>query len=706
MSNIILQNESLRLEFSPDTGALVGLSSVETNWQILNRPQLGLSYRLLVPLRSQTDWHADGRRNNNVFGEHQQVHRIETSADGNSITFEWVGVDSQYGGRLDINVKLNVALTPRQALFTMTVENHSPYTVENVYCPYLGDVQHPPETEWLKTFLYNYATAQEWDVWPTFQNMRGYYGVDTPVQVGSWSPASGAPCAPYILLRGAQEGLYMGVASPSSELVAWYGELLPGYDSSINAHVPDMLQINGKEVATRFAAVHVPYIQPGETRTLTPVALEAYRGGWQHGVDIYKKWRDSWMSLPHIPHWAKEPHSWQQIHINSPEDELRIRFTDLPSVGEECARHGVKAIQLVGWNDGGQDQGNPSHDPDPRLGTFDDLKTAITRIQAIGVKVVLFAKFTWADRATPRFRNELIRQAIKDPYGDYQVHAGYQYQTATQLLDINTKRLVPMCFLSEEYLRICEEEFKKTLELGADGILFDECLHHTPTLLCFDMQHGHRYGAPTYANDRELIHRFSAMSNRANPDFLYAGEACYDWELEAYQLSYHRSENKNHIPLSRYMLPQAMLMTAVTGFNDRNMINQCLLYRYIISYEPYNFKGHLDDYPLTMAYGVVMDALRTELRDYFWDGEFRDTVGATVTTSGKPHHPYSVFKNRINGKRGVVVCNYDEHKEITVSVSLDGQEHLSQYRQVDESSWHALEGNSISIPSCSAVVVI
>ena len=40
-------------------------------------------------------------------------------------------------------------------------------------------------------------------------------------------------------------------------------------------------------------------------------------------------------------------------------------------------------------------------------------------------------------------------------------------------------------------------------------------------------------------------------------------------------------------------------MTAVTGFNDRNMINQCLLYHYVISYEPYNFKGRLDDYPLT-----------------------------------------------------------------------------------------------------------
>ncbi len=114
-----------------------------------------------------------------------------------------------------------------------------------------------------------------------------------------------------------------------------------------------------------------------------------------------------------------------------------------------------------GWNDGGQDQGNPSHDPDPRLGTFEELKRPSPRCQALGVKIILFAKFTWADRATERFREDLIRLAIKDPYGDYYHYQGYQYQTATQLLDINTKRLIPMCFLSEEYLQVCDEEFRR-----------------------------------------------------------------------------------------------------------------------------------------------------------------------------------------------------------------------------------------------------
>jgi hypothetical protein len=285
------------------------------------------------------------------------------------------------------------------------------------------------------------------------------------------------------------------------------------------------------------------------------------------------------------------------------------------------------------------------------------------------------------------------------------MHSGYRYQTATQMMDINTKRLIPMCFLSAEYTRICVEEFQKTVDLGADGILFDECLHHGPALLCFDSSHGHRPGAPVYANDRVLIHDFDHVVRGARPDFLFAGEAVYDWELDAYQLSYHRSESKDHIPLSRYLQPRAQLMTAVTGWNDRNMVNQCLLYRYIISYEPYNFKGHLGDFPQTVAYGRAMDALRTELRDFFWDGTFRDTVGALVVRAdGTPHHPYSVFVG-VDGKKALAIANYDEANPVTVQAALDQGAVLGRYRLVDRAEWRSTDAGIVIPPQSAAVVL-
>jgi hypothetical protein len=710
--SLTLENETLRLEYSRQTGALIGLRAKPGDWALLDRPHLGLSFRLLVPLASKEPVDKAfarrmGRpqpqiRNNEVHGEQQKLAHLTVAPDNRSAVFVWNNLTSTRGGKLPIKVTIKVELTARQAIYRMEIENRSKHTVENVYCPYFGDVQHPAGDELFETWYFSYGTTAGHHLWPKFQNNRGYFGADYPIQFSNCS-GNGLPTAPFILLKTPTRGIYAGVLANSCEYLSWVAELRPGYESSNEESVPAAKTIGGKEVSTRFAAVHVPYILPGETRALTPIALESYEGSWHKGADIYAAWRKTWMKPAVAPAWAREPHAWLQLHINSPEDELRIRFKDLPKVGAECARHGVKAIQLVGWNDGGQDQGNPSHDPDPRLGTFDELKTAIRKIHAMGVKVILFAKFTWSDRSTKAFREDLIRLAIKDPYGDYCLHGGYQYQTATQFLDINPKRLVPMCMLSEEYLKLCEKEFQKTVDLGAAGILFDECQHHHPTALCFDEEHGHRPGAPVYANDRLLIQRFAKRLGKNAPEFIFAGEGCYDWEMEAYNVSYYRSGWKNYQPMSRYLLPESQFMTAVTGFHDRNMINQCLMCREIISYEPYNFKGSLDDFPLTMKYGKQMDALRAKLRDYFWDGEFRHTVGAKVTVDGKPHTMFSVFRNARNGKAGLVIVN-EEKTPITVKAAIDNGGKLEKYRLVDTPTWKPAK--AIVIPARSAAVVV
>ncbi len=696
MNDVMLANDALRLRFSRQTGRLTEVVALETGWHVLDRPDLGLSFRLMVPLPD--------RRDNPVHGEGQPLSALTLDDDGQGLTLVWDGVESLHGGRHDVTVTERVRLIGRQAIFEVTIDNRSPYPVENVYAPYLGDVRPPAGAAPFSAFTYDYATAQEWPLAPMYQNQFGYYGDDFPTQFGR-PPGGGAPTAPFVLLRNADQGLYVGVHAASAELVVWHTELRPGYRDALESTVPDGPTIGGTDVCTRFAAVHLPYLQPGERRTLTPIAIEPYCGDWQQGVDRYTAWSRTWLRPATPPAWAAEPHSWLQIQMNSPEDELRFRFTELVEVGRECARHGVRAIQLVGWNDGGQDQNNPSHAPDPRLGTAEELRAAIAAVRALGVKVILFSKFTWADRATTRFREDLTRLAVKDPYGDYYMHHGYQYLTATQLTDINTKRLVPMCFLSEEYLRVCEAEFTQVLALDPDGILYDECQHHGPALLCFDPTHGHRVGAPVYANDRELIRRLRRLAAEARAEFLFAGEACYDWEFEAYDLAYFRSWNRQHVPLSRYMQPRAALMTAITGFDDRNMLNQCLLYRYIISYEPYHFKGRLDDFPLTVTYGKQVDALRVELREYLWDGEFRGTVGASVTAGDQPHHPYAVFRHRDQNQYCVAVANYEAAQVASVTVSLDDGRAPTHVRLVGDPTWRRIEG-ATAIPPRSAAVFV
>jgi len=627
---------------------------------------------------------------------------VSQATDGSSVELRWAEVVTELGGRQAIGVVVNYSLEDEALVCTARIENQSELVVETVGFPCLTDLQPPALDMEFSTFTYEYAGARRRCLWPYFDATVPYYGVSHPTIVQE-ADAISVPASPFMLLEGAGRGLYVGVDEPRAEPLTFICELEPGFSDSMDCRVPTGTSIGGKQVRLEFTPVHIAYIMPGEQRVLPRVRLQFYSGDWHVGAAVYRERRRLWMGSAKPPSWASEPHSWQQVQFNSPEGERRFRFEDLPEIARECAERGVGAIQLVGWNDGGQDQNNPSHDPDPLLGGAEGLRSVIEQCQEMGVKIILFSKFVWSDRATERFRKDLVRLAIKDPYGDYYVHPGYRYQTATQILDVNPKRLVPMCFAADEWIDICREEFQKVLDLGPDGMLYDECFHHLPALVCFDESHGHRYGQPVYARDVEFVGELRKQSDAVRRDFLYAGEACTDWQLSEYQVSYHRSQSVSHVPLMRYLRPDALLMTAVTGFDDRNMINQCLLYRYIISYEPFNFKGRLTDIPLTVEYGQQMDAFRAELREWLWDGEFQDTIGARVTAGGEPHAPFSVFKSARDGSLAVVVVNYAS-EDCVVELSVDGR-HENVYRFVGGEKW-ADASDGITLPPRSAVVVL
>ena len=123
------------------------------------------------------------------------------------------------------------------------------------------------------------------------------------------------------------------------------------------------------------------------------------------------------------------------------------------------------------------------------------------------------------------------------------------------------------------------------------------------------------------------------------------------------------------------------------------------------SYEPMNYRGALADFPATMAYGRQMDALRTELREYFWDGDLRFEEGANVTVAGRPHHPYTVFASRATGRLGVVIVNYDDSQPITAQVELADGTRPQRYRLVDDPAWQPAEAG-VRVPPRSAAVVL
>jgi hypothetical protein len=649
---VVLQDKELLVAFDKASGAITRFVRKSTNWVIERRPELGVSFRLLVPLPN--------RRTNFVLGNRQRALRVEKLSETN-VEIIWRDPVSEHGGVLPITLTAMATLVNGALTFDLKVDNNSTLTIETIDYPYFGDLNPPTPNEGMQTEHMWYGNLAGTEIYPHFGNEKGYWGVNFPTKTVDSKQSL------FCLIQAARQGLYVEMHDPTQPyLLQFTFEQHPGVVQSTNNLVPRTDEISGLTVHLEFRACHFIFAEPQSTKKLAPVVLRSYDGDWRAGIDVYKQWRAAWFKDRKLPEWINSVHSWLQLQIDGAEQDFAIPYRELPKYIDECAANGVTAIQLVGWNIGGQDGGDPSLDTDPGLGTWEELRKAISYARGKGVKMILFGKPIWADRTTELCKTELYKYAATDPFGIPYETGGYSYTTPTQLAGINNRRRYIMDVQSPAYRDIATREFQKTLDLGAAGWLFDEVCHHGPVEYSFSSDHGYKGPGYIYGGDMPMAKQFRDAADKVNPDFIFAGEGPQDWLLQYYPVSYFRIDNGSRA-VCRYIDSKAPLMVAVTGIDDREKLNLLLLNRYIISYEPYNFKGHVTDFPMTLAYGKKIDALRSKYKAWLWDAEFRDTLGAGVESDG--NHRHSVFVAE-NGKRAVVVVNMESQKTITATVKL------------------------------------
>jgi hypothetical protein len=647
---VVLQDSELLVAFDPVSGALTRMERKSSRWTIERRPALGVSFRLHAPLPEQ--------RTNFVFGTQQRAASVEKISE-NQVRLQWKNLLSEHGGVLPITFTATVTLQGGALTFDGTLDNDSALPVETIDYPYFGDLNPPtPETSMQVEHLWTGALFGD-EIYPHFNNAQGYWGVRYPTKSFNTNQSQ------FCLIQTPQEGIYVAMHDPAIRyLLQFTFEQHPGVTEA--DIVPREDEISGLPVHLEFRTCHFIFAHPHSSVNLAPVVMRTYTGDWHAGLDVYKQWRSTWFGKPHTAAWALDVHSWLQLRVDGAEQDFSVPYRALPKYIDECAANGVTAIQTVGWNRGGQDGGDPSLDTDPGMGTWEELHQAILHARSQGVKIILFGKPVFADMSTDWYKKELYKYEATDPYGNKYESGSYSYTTPTQLAGINNRRRAIMDVCDQRYRDIATGEFKKTLALGAAGWLFDEVMQHNGVIYSFSPDHG--YAAPGYLfnGDIPLVKQFRAAADKVDPDFLFSGEGPGDWLMPYYTLGYYRISPGTRHAL-RYLDGQAPLMAAVTGVDDREKLNLILAYRYIISYEPYNFKGHVTDFPLTLAYGKKIDALRRKYKAWIWDAEFRDTLGASVTTDGT--YRYSVFVGP-NGKRAVIVVNLETTKSIGVKVDL------------------------------------
>ena len=622
---ITLQNASWVIAFDSDSGALTRLESKSPEWTIEGRPNLGASFWL----NAQS---ADGHQDNIVLGQKQKPIEAQQLSP-HQLRLQWRNLVTERGDTLPITLTATVSLTNDSLTFDANVTNDSSLMVSTIEFPCLGDLSRPTDNApiWGHHTFYGDLKRDDISKGCTIMSKQSLF----------------------CLIQSTNEGIYVEMKDPTQPYLLNFVFEYHGFDDS---------PANPSRLA--FQTTHYIYAHPHTSAQLAPVVMRCYSGDFHAGLDRYKEWRSTWYKEPHLPAWAREVHSWTMIRMTTPEQDYGLPYTNFVQYGREWADNGVRAVQVVGWNIGGQDADDPSQDTDPGLGTWQQWHDAIAQVQAMGVKVILFAKLNWADLTTSWYSNELYKYQCTDPNGKRNEQGGYAYVTPTQLAGIGLHHRAVMDFVDPDYQAVANKEFQKILALGSEGWLWDEVCHHADVLYTWAPGHGYTPPGYIYGGDMPLSEQLRAAADKMSPDFIFAGEGPEDWLMQYYPVS---ETGVTPVPFNQYLdTTNSLVLAGVSGFDDREALNLILMDRYVIQYEPYYYKGHITDFPMTLAYGKKIDDLRRRYKQFLWDGQFRDTLGASVTADGT--FRYSVF-DAPTGKRAVVVVNTDS-KAITATVGM------------------------------------
>lgn len=644
---ISLENDRIAATFDAKSGALVGLVNKATGWKIMNRAVLGQSFELLLPLEGKEMTEQDFRYNV-VKGIEQQAPVIER--DGDRIVFTWKNLTSPHvKGTSDIVFRGEVRLTDNGLEYSGDLTNNSPYPVEYVSWPCIGEVSIPDKTQSL-----NHTTRNDRrELFPRFNNQHGYWGVDYPTSTLE------LPERAYLQVGNRDQGfmVYTKDATPSYVIIASF-ELIPGYEArGVN---PLQDEIDGEMVRIQFKANQIVYTKPGGRATLDAVRVAPYAGPWTAGVDIYKKDRPVFASKA-TPAWLNEPLTWWKVGIGNGDDLTRY--------ARQAKEQGVDVLQVRGWYRGTDDG---------HIQQVAGLNEALAACREMGVRTVLETNWYEVNTHTKAYSAEQEKFVMKDPFG-------WAFNRSL------------LCPLAPEFQQRVRQEWLSLPALReADGYVNTDPNHRDKSFFCFDEKHGHRFGEPTAAGvlklDREMAEALAKDGKAAMGfGFLESQNGFYG----GYCLNASEGEYAKY----RYLNPTTPVVAKVETRRARRDMNLALMNRFNIAYD-LNFHGsQLKDYPHIAAYGRQIEALRKQYAPQLWNAEFSDRKGAEVNG---PDLNYSVLVGK-DGKRAVVVVNVGTERASKAEVKLPGASGASY--ATPENPQSKAFGGSVEIAPQSAVVI-
>lgn len=695
---ILLKNDQITIEIEPEHGCIVRFIHEPLAIDLVRETRLAENFRLLLPLPYY--------RAHYVLGKEQAL--TEYVLEDTTCRLVWRGLQTAQG-HFDIDVVQTIRLDGDDAIFNIEVTNHSPYIVEEVFNIALGGLANFEEKRDWRIHWANWGgQGSEWTFYDTFPGT--YLGPAHPVWTIMYHKEMSLPWVSLYNSK-ARKGVYIGNHDLEVRHSMVYAQLFPstvyrnptggGVERNTAQGWPDPVVAGDTPVGLTLAWNNFPFIRQNSLWSGPPIVFHFHEGTWWAAADYFRAWYDTHTTFDKSDSWLSYEDAWQSTIISYPDDQIGFRFKDLPEIARQAKACGIHVIQIDGWDIGGLDRGYPQYQPDPRLGTWDELAAAIQTCMDMGVYVLIFSNLQWINIELDWYRDELERYAMRDPHGNPRGGMGWEYNTSLGLNKQPIYRMVPGNLMYPEFRQIILNQLQNIVRLGAPGTQIDK----VGAMWEFDYSPDNPVSPDraTMQGVLETMEAYYHQSRAANPNFRLAGEIHWDRMIPFVDAAYARFFSLNHIPTFQHTFPEYRQTACITGDYDYGMVNNCLRFGHIINVEARCIHGTAADMPELGRYIAEALRVRRELRDVLWDSQLIEPLNFEI--DAPPELFYALHRSRVSNRQALVL-NHFESTEISAQINrVDGTGHATLYRPFKDSESLSLPG-SLRIPPNEFAVLV
>jgi len=608
-----LTDGRVTISVSADTGAILSVVDAASGIALAAPPEAAESFRLLLQ--------PPGQPPVTIIGKDQPL--ASHTVGAGSLVLEWgPSLRDTAGASHDLTVRMTIAASDGGLRFTLHTNNRSAGKLTEARYPMLGGLTSlkPPGKPCDASLWVPTSTPAEKPIALPFGEVQ--YGYPGQMNMG------------FTCVRGGSAGrsLYFASEDPIARHKAYrFSEIAGDVFASV---------------------VHVPQTPPGGAFDGSPVAVRFVDGDWRGAGKVYRDWfvRSFGLADPHRD-WIRKQSFFVFTMFMLPEGTINLTFKDIPRWARAAKEHGINAVQISGWQQGGHDNGYPDYTPDRRLGTWEELEAGIRYCHRLGLKVYFFVNYQPMMVESDWYKNDLKRYREMTPDGGHTWMAGWGMGTLWARM--GHPKLMTWADLGfPEYRKIIVDQFARLAAIGADGVHVDKMF---PTAVDYNPDIPMAPDTSTWEGAILLSREIMQACRQRNPDWAMSFECNWDRMLEFGRATWWVGNQL----ITRQVFPENAETTSIAMAYDTLGINNLVRDGHIVMVTPLSFARGLEWPPAAGLADYIKEVkrIRDGLADTVFYGASLGSAGLHADQDMPDGVQYSVSENRTTGRHVCALTN-------------------------------------------------